>query len=94
MHLCDNPPCVNPAHLRSGTPSDNRQDCVGKGRDNRTLRVRGERSPHAKLTEDDVREIRRRVANGEAKRALAREFGVSDTLIRYVATRRAWRYLT
>lgn len=34
LHLCDNPPCVNPKHLKVGTQNDNVQDCKNKGRIN------------------------------------------------------------
>jgi len=32
MHLCDNPPCVNPDHLRIGTQAENMHDKISRGR--------------------------------------------------------------
>lgn len=32
MHLCDNPPCFNPDHLRAGTTQENVRDCLSKNR--------------------------------------------------------------
>jgi HNH endonuclease len=77
-HTCDNPPCCNPAHLFLGTVADNNRDKQHKGRQTRLL---GSRNPNAKLSEADVREIRRRRAAGEKGRTLAREFEVSPSRI-------------
>ena len=45
MHSCDNPPCVKLGHLSLGTPKDNTQDMIAKGRrgvfDYRAVQRRG-----------------------------------------------------
>ena len=55
LHSCDNPKCVNPAHLREGTYLDNITDMINK---NRQAITRGERNGNCKLTELQVVEIR------------------------------------
>lgn len=74
-HRCDNPPCVNPAHLYVGTASDNATDRASRGR-GRENRVRGEASPVAKLSDAQVIEIRRLVASGMTQQAVADRFGI------------------
>jgi len=56
--------------------------------------VRGERSHLAKLTEQQAREILRRLGAGESQIGLAREFGVGLTAIQGLKTGRTWRHLT
>lgn len=93
-HKCDNPPCCNPNHLFLGTNLDNVRDMISKGRDKRE---KGEERYNARLTEDDVREIRRRhkkrdKVNGQT--ALAKEFGVYHTMIHAIVTGRRWKHVT
>jgi hypothetical protein len=85
-HHCDNPSCVNPEHLFSGTTQDNTADMVQKGRNSR-----GESRPASKLNANKVAEIRNRHGLGEGIRALAREFGVSQRAIQYVVRRIYWK---
>jgi hypothetical protein len=85
-HRCDNPPCVNPAHLFLGTYADNNRDCQKKGRN-----TRGERHAGAKLTTDEVRSIRRMYAAGTSQAQLAREFGTSPATIWRIIKMRARR---
>ena len=93
-HRCDNPPCCNPAHLFGGTHRDNIQDAVAKGRwHHRTPpRLRpDQRHWRAQLTETQVREIRRRIAAGEAQKDLAAAFGVHRCCISDLHLGRTYR---
>ncbi len=48
---------------------------------------------HSVLTDDAVREIRRRAGNGERHPALAKEFGVARQTVQLVASGKTWRHL-
>lgn len=90
LHECDNPPCVNPAHLFLGTHQDNMDDMHSKDRHNA---AKGESVGGAKLTEDQVRQIRQRRTNGETGVTLAKEYGVSAAVISKVHLRQTWRHV-
>jgi hypothetical protein len=92
-HRCDNPPCVNPAHLWLGTHAENHADREAKGRGGQWM-TRGESHVNHKLTADQVREIRSRYAAGGVSQAsLAASFGVSDQLISLIVRRKKWAHL-
>lgn len=90
-HGCDNPSCVNPAHLFAGTHADNTADMIRKGR-MRTGRIRGEKQPRAKLTEADVRSIRAELGRASMK-VIASRYGVSTSLIGAIATGKNWAHV-
>ena len=85
-HICDNPLCCNPAHLRMGTYQDNANDAVRRGRT-----ARGEAHGKAKLTEESVLEIRRLRNEGRTPRSLTEQFGVSRSTLD--SARRNWKWL-
>lgn len=86
-HTCDTPSCVNPDHLYRGTHLDNMADRSARGR---AIGPRGELSGSAKLTEQDVREIR--AASGNHAET-ARRFNVSDALVRAIRKRTRWGHI-
>lgn len=92
-HRCDNPPCVNPAHLFLGTHIHNVRDKIRKGR-HRTGNHKGEAHGQARLTEEDVRTIRRLRATGEWRyRDLAWQFQVSVGCIAGVVRGLNWSHV-
>ena len=93
-HHCDNPGCVNPAHLFLGTSQENSDDCKRKGRHSHAGGgTRGEESPNAKLTEKQVIEIRRDYNDGSSLVFLAEKNSVSQSAIYGIVTRRNWKHI-
>ena len=89
-HRCDNPPCVNPAHLFLGTFSDNSRDCVAKGR-HVSNPARGSANASSKLTESEVREIRRVYqAGGWSLKRLGERYGVSPSAVWLIMKGKNW----
>lgn len=91
-HRCDNPPCVNPAHIFAGTNSDNMKDATRKGRAKAPV-FTGEAHGMAIVTEAEVLEIRRRRAAGERRVDVARRIGISPELTYRIEKRKIWRHI-
>lgn len=83
-HNCDNPPCVNPAHLWLGTHTENLQDMSAKGRAS---------TPSAKLTKEQVIEIRQLYADGMGQTAIAERYDVRHEAIYKIVHRLRWKHV-
>lgn len=92
IHKCDNPSCVNPNHLFMGTQKDNMKDMVLKGRGG-VPGIKGSQIGTSKLTEDEVYQIKKRLANKESKKLIAEDYNVSLTMVCYIADNKWWRHI-
>lgn len=77
--------CMNPRHLRWDTRSGNHADKVIHGTHNR-----GERNVNAKVTEDQVLEIR---SSKQALSVLSKMYGISVAAVSSIRTGKNWKYL-
>jgi hypothetical protein len=82
-HHCDNPPCCNPNHLFLGTAKQNIQDSIRKGR---WL----SKSRHAKVTAENVSEMRRLSLEGHTRKHIANLFGVTPQNISCILLGQTW----
>ena len=88
-HHCDVPSCVNPDHLFIGDNQMNMTDKQRKGR-----AVKGEGSAGSKLTEDDVRRIRRMADMGMTTRMISDGFPVTWQTVHDIIKRKKWSHVT
>ncbi len=79
LHSCDNPACVNPAHLFLGTQAENIADMISKGRN----------VDRRRLSEDQVRAIRR-LAGAMTHANIAALFGVGRSNVGAIINRKTW----
>ncbi len=91
LHTCDVRNCVNPNHLYLGTQKDNRRDADVRGRTNLP---KGASHPRAKLTDEQVLEIRRLYKPWYfTTYDLAKKFGVGRTAIISIVDGKSWKHL-
>ncbi len=87
-HTCDVRACVNPDHLFLGTAAENSADMKRKGRS-----CFGDKNPRAKLTTEQVRTIKARLAWGEKAPVIARRVGVTASNILLIGRGKIWRHV-
>jgi hypothetical protein len=87
LHDCDNPACVNPAHLKLGTSADNNRDMITRRRHRF-----GQRHHRAKITEEQVREIRA-LYPGMSQSAIAIRYGLDQTTVSQIIRKVNWTHV-
>ena len=91
-HKCDNPLCCNIDHVFVGTRKDNVYDMIAKRR-----HVYGERVVTAKLTKEQVKEIRKFKKDFDQglikQKEVAEMYGVSQAMIHYIFYKKSWKII-
>lgn len=88
-HKCDNPRCVNPEHLETGTVYDNNRDMLIRGRV-----ARGSKHPNSILNEADVINIKRLLKTRKMKgREIAKLYGINERIVSDIKCERGWKHV-
>ena len=95
-HLCDNPSCVNPMHLESGTQQDNMNDMkysIKYIEKQAKKIIKPKPKPRNKLQINQVLEIRAKHLAGISKNELGRTYNVNAETIRQICNRKIWKHV-
>jgi len=87
-HTCDRPACVNIRHLFLGTPKDNTQDMIKKGRKEF---LSGENHPMAKLSSAQVDEIRLLRSGGKSLSDIAEIYSITFQNVSHICLGKGWK---
>lgn len=86
LHHCDNPACCNPDHLYAGTHTNNMADAGRRGRF-----PHGARHYRAKLTEQQVKEIRTAVGTHSE---IASKYNIGRRYVSAIKAKQKWVHLS
>lgn len=87
MHSCDNPPCINPAHLSVGTTKKNMEDKHDKGR---AAVQAGPSNNASKVTPQMAEEAKKRLLSGEKRSVIAKSLGISKGTLELMCYGKHW----
>lgn len=85
LHMCDNPACCNPSHLKTGSHSENMQDMKARGR----MGVFGK--PIIKMNMDLANQLRFDYKTGLSKNSLSKKYNISCRHIRDIVRNKCWK---
>lgn len=85
-HRCDNPRCVNPYHLETGTHQDNMKDKFVRERT-----AKGSKNGRSILTEYQVKKI---IEDKRSRKEIAREYDVCPRTIDHIFNGTNWSHVT
>lgn len=91
LHRCDNRACCNPNHMFLGSYSDNNLDKVMKGRHSTAHGVKGTANYAAKLTTDQVKEIRWIASKGISNGEIQSLYPICNEAVRRIVNRVSYR---
>lgn len=87
-HTCDNPMCMNPNHMWLGTNEENTED-----RNQKDRQAKGSSQGSAKLTEEQILEIRQAYSLGETQQSIANRYKIDQRHVSRIVRKESWKHI-